>query len=700
MSQTRHLNSDGTPRYTNRLARETSPYLRQHAHNPVDWYAWGPEAFAAARSSGRPIHLSVGYSACHWCHVMAEESFEDEATAQLLNEHFINIKVDREERPDVDRIYQIAQQLLTQRNGGWPLTMFLSHDDQRPFFGGTYFPREQRYGMPPFAQVLMRVLEYYRDHPDELRAQGNSLVRVLDDMVPPPAAADEALTAAPIAASRRDLADSFDADYGGFGSAPKFPHPNALERLLRDWHATSASDTPDLQALYMATLTLRRMGEGGLNDQLGGGFCRYSVDQFWMIPHFEKMLYDNGALLAVYAQAAIATGDPFYARVAATTADWALREMRAPQGAFYSSLDADSEGHEGKFYVWDVKEVRELLPAAQFAPFAARFGLDREPNFEGLLWHLHAWRPLDEIARELDRPQLQIAADIDAAGRTLLAARSGRVRPGRDDKVLVSWNALLIRGFAIAARALGRADLADAATQALQFIRRSMWRDGRLLATALGDQAHLSAYLDDYAYLLDAILELQQVRVRPDELQFGCDLAQVMLARFHDARAGGFFFTADDHEQLIHRSKVFADDATPAGNAIAALALQRLGHLLGRPEWLAAAEGTLRAAWRGLEQRPQAHVAMLAALEELIQPPQIIIIRGEADQIEEWRSQLARLYAPRRMVLAIPNDLQDLPAALADKPAHPQAAAYVCSGSTCAAPVTTLAQLLTALRAA
>ena len=697
MSMIRHLNPDGTPRYTNRLAQQTSPYLRQHAHNPVDWYAWGPEAFAAARSSGRPIHLSVGYSACHWCHVMAAESFEDEATARVLNEHFINIKVDREERPDVDRIYQIAQQLLTQRSGGWPLTMFLCHDDQRPFFGGTYFPREQRFGMPPFTHVLMRVVEYYRDHREELRAQGNSLVRVLDEMLPPPAAADEELTAAPIAAARRDLADSFDADYGGFGGAPKFPHPHALERLLRDWHASSAGEAPDLHALYMATLTLRRMGEGGLNDQLGGGFCRYSVDRFWMIPHFEKMLYDNAALLAVYAQAAIATGDPFYARIAATTADWALREMRAPQGAFYSSLDADSEGHEGKFYVWDVQQVRELLPAAQFAPFAARFGLDREPNFEGL-WHLHAWRALDDIAAELARTETQVSADIDAARRTLLAERATRVRPGRDDKVLVSWNALLIRGLAIAARALGRAQFTDAATQALRFIRRSMWRDGRLLATALGEQAHLSAYLDDYAYLLDAILELQQVRVRTPELQFACELAQVMLERFYDAQGGGFFFTADDHEQLIHRSKVFADDATPAGNAIAALALQRLGHLLGRPQWLAAAEGTLRAAWRGVEQRPQAHVAMLAALEELLHPPQIIILRGEATQIEEWRSQLARLYAPRRMVFAVPNDLKELPAALADKPAHPQAVAYVCSGSTCGPALTTLAQLIVSLR--
>ncbi|MGC1459675.1 MAG: thioredoxin domain-containing protein, partial [Steroidobacteraceae bacterium] len=644
MTRTRQLNPDGTPRYTNRLSRETSPYLRQHAHNPVDWYAWGPEAFAAARSSGRPVHLSVGYSACHWCHVMAQESFEDAATAQLLNENFINIKVDREERPDVDRIYQIAQQLLTQRSGGWPLTMFLCHDDQRPFFGGTYFPREPRYGMPPFTHVLNRVLEYYRDHLDELRDQGKSLVRVLKEMVPPPVGADEPLSAAPLAAARADMAASFDGDYGGFGGAPKFPHATALERLLRDWHASSAGDSPDLHALYMATLTLRRMGEGGLNDQLGGGFCRYSVDEFWMIPHFEKMLYDNGSLLAVYAQAAVATGDAFYARVADATAQWALREMRSPQGAFYSSLDADSEGHEGKFYVWDVQQVQELLPAAQFAPFAARFGLDREPNFEGR-WHLHVWRALDEIALDLDRSEAQLGADLDAARATLLAARSTRLRPGRDDKVLVSWNALLIRGLAIAARALDREELAAAATAALDFIRRNMWRGGRLLATALGDEAHLGAYLDDYAYLLDGILELQQVRVRSDELHFACELAQVMMDRFHDAQLGGFFFTADDHEQLIHRSKVFADDATPSGNAIAALALQRLGHLLGRTEWLAAAEGTLRAAWRALVQRPQAHVAMLAALEELLHAPQIVIIRGAAAQIEDWRSQLARWYA-------------------------------------------------------
>jgi uncharacterized protein YyaL (SSP411 family) len=324
----------------NRLSQETSPYLRQHAHNPVDWYPWGAAALERALAEHKPILLSVGYSACHWCHVMAHESFEDPQTAQVMNDLFINIKVDREERPDIDRIYQIAQQMLTQRSGGWPLTMFLTHDDQRPFFGGTYFPREARFGLPSFRDLLLRVAEYYRDHESELRKQNAALISAFDDLNPPAGAPDTQLTDAPLQASRAMLAKIFDPHNGGFGGAPKFPHPKMLERLLRDWHASSHLLEPDLHALYMATLTLRRMGDGGMNDQLGGGFARYSVDEYWMIPHFEKMLYDNGALLAVYADAAVATGDTFYARVAADTAAWAIRETQAPEGGYYSSYDA------------------------------------------------------------------------------------------------------------------------------------------------------------------------------------------------------------------------------------------------------------------------------------------------------------------------------------------------------------------------
>src|SRR5438874_2527084 len=315
MTQTEHLNSDGTPKYTNRLASETSPYLRQHAHNPVDWFPWGPEALERARAEKKPIHLSVGYHACHWCHVAAHESFEDEATARLLNEHFINIKVDREERPDIDRIYQVAQQMLTQRGGGWPLTMFLTHDDQRPFFGGTYFPKEARYGLPAFKDLLLRVAEFYRQRAAQLRPQNEALMAAFADLNPQPAGPDSELTQAPLASLREQLARSFDPRYGGFGGAPKSPHPRTSEWLLRRWQASAGAPEPDLEARHMATLTLRRMAEGGINDQLGGGFCRYSVDEYWMIPHFEKMLYDNGALLAVYAQAALATGDPSHARV-------------------------------------------------------------------------------------------------------------------------------------------------------------------------------------------------------------------------------------------------------------------------------------------------------------------------------------------------------------------------------------------------
>ena len=681
----------------NRLINETSPYLRHHATNPVDWHPWGAEALERARSEGKPIHLSIGYAACHWCHVMAMESFEDEATALLLNEQFVNIKVDREERPDIDRIYQIAQAMLTQRNGGWPLTMFLTHDDQRPFFGGTYFPKEARHGMPSFKDVLTRVAQYYREHQESLREQNAALVAALDDLNSPPAAAGASPTAVPLQTAREQLAGTFDSKFGGFGGAPKFPHARNIEFLLRRWQATAGDLEPDLQALYMATLTLRRMGEGGLNDQLAGGFSRYSVDAYWMIPHFEKMLHDNGDLLAAYAQAAVATGDAFYRQVAEETAHWAMREMRDPDGGFYSSFDADSEGHEGRFYVWDRDEPLRILNAEEHAVFAARFGLDREPNFEGH-WHLHAYRGLEDIATETGRSTEDVARLIDSARRKLLAVRSKRIWPARDEKILTSWNALMIRGLAIAARALAREDLAQAATQALDFLRANHWRGGRLLATSKDGRAHLNAYLDDYVYLADAILELQQVRFRADELAFARELLEVTLARFADPAAGGFFFTSDDHEQLIHRPKSFSDDATPSGNGVAAFVLQRMGFLLGEPRYLEAAESTLRAGWGPLERYPHAHVSLLAALDESLTPPEIVILRGEPTEIEGWRRELNRVFAPRRLILAVPEDAAGLPAFLAAKRPEGSAVAYVCRGMACSAPATTLSELIARLR--
>ncbi len=369
----------GTPR--NRLAHETSPYLLQHAANPVDWYPWGPEALERARREDKPILLSVGYSACHWCHVMAHESFEDEATARLMNELYVCIKVDREERPDVDRIYQLALQVLTHQGGGWPLTMFLTPLDQVPFFGGTYFPPAPRHGLPAFRQLLERVAEYYRSQRGAIGEQNGRLLQVFGSLTPPGAAPGTRLDASPLARARAALESSFDARDGGFTPAPKFPHAGFSERLLRHWSVSAHGESPDLRALYMATLTLTRMAEGGLYDQVGGGFARYSVDAAWMIPHFEKMLYDNGELLALYADAAVASGDALFRQTANGTADWVLAEMQAPGGGFCSSLDADSEGEEGRFYVWDRAEVERLLPPPEYAALARRFGLDREPNF-------------------------------------------------------------------------------------------------------------------------------------------------------------------------------------------------------------------------------------------------------------------------------------------------------------------------------
>ncbi len=662
----------------NRLAKETSPYLLQHAENPVDWYPWGDEAFSLARDSGKPVLLSIGYSACHWCHVMAHESFEDDATAALMNDLFVNVKVDREERPDVDKIYQTAHQLITQRAGGWPLTMFLDADDRRPFFGGTYFPNEARYGMPAFGDLLQNVATFYAGKRDEIRQQNDRLLDAFGTLTPNSVGAEHELSVVPLQSARDHFEQNLDREFGGFGAAPKFPHPTSIDRLLRHWRSTAGDAEPDVEALFMAALSLARMAEGGLFDHVGGGFYRYSVDRYWQIPHFEKMLYDNGPLLAIYAQAAIATGDKLFANAANATADWILADMRDANGGFYATRDADSEGHEGLYYLWEPDEVRELL-GDNYDIFARRFGLDRDANFEGR-WHL--------TVREQVTDDETIV--IEKAKNTLLERRQGRVPPGRDEKQLTSWNALAIRGLAIAGRALERPDLVDAAAAAVDFLRSTLVENGRLLASYKDGRARFAAYLDDHAFLLDALLELLQARWSGEHLTFAQQIAELLLGYFEDTEDGGFWFTANDAEQLMHRSKPFADEAVPSGNGIAAFALQRLGFLLGETRYLDAAERTLRAAWHALEEYPHGHVSLLAALEEYTAHPEIVVIRGEADEIARWRDSAAKVYAPRRLVFAIADDETGLPGALADRtPIDDETVAYRCLGTHCEMPVTT-----------
>ena len=681
----------------NRLKDEPSLYLRQHADNPVDWYPWGDEALTAAREQNKPILLSVGYSACHWCHVMAHESFEDQATADVMNRLFINVKVDREERPDIDRIYQTAHQLMAQRPGGWPLTMFLTPDQQLPFFGGTYFPSEPRYGMPAFTDVMQRVAQYFDTHPDEVAKQGDALRSVFPQLEPTPDP-DALIDDAPLRLARDQIEASFDAEYGGFGTAPKFPQTPILERMLRHWRASAGGDRPDLQALFISTLSQTRMAEGGLFDQVGGGFYRYCVDQHWEIPHFEKMLYDNGPLLALYADTWRATGDTLFRDAAARTAAWLLREMRDTGGAFYATLDADSEGHEGLFYTWTPDEVREAVGDEAFAVLEPHFGLDLPANFEGR-WHLRVARRLEDIAGGQQATREQLDETVRAACATLLAGRDERVRPGRDEKILTSWNALAIRGLAVAARGLGDDELTRAARDAANFIADRLWQNGRLHASWQQGEARRRGYLDDHAFLLDALLELLQNEWRGSWLRMAVTLADALLERFEDRDSGGFYFTADDDEPLMHRPKPIGDDATPSGNAIATRGLLRLGHLLGEERYLAAAERALRFARGAMTEYPQAHVAFLEALSEYLEPPEIVILRGPEDEIRRWQRSAEALYAPSRLVLAIPEGAEDLPASLALREVVAgQAVAYICRGTQCSLPVSSWEALAETLR--
>jgi uncharacterized protein len=705
------MKTQANTQYTNALINEISPYLLQHAHNPVQWYPWGEEAINLAKEYNKPILLSIGYSACHWCHVMAHESFENLQAASLMNDLFINIKVDREERPDLDKIYQMAHHLITQRTGGWPLTLFLSPEDQYPFFGGTYFPPQPRYGMPAFTDLLKKVAAFYHDHQDQIQAHQQSLSKALNHHETLQITQINQLNEAPFNLAREELAESFDKIQGGFGGAPKFPHIPNIERLLHHYMMTAQQSTPDASSLDMALFTLKKMALGGLYDQLGGGFCRYSVDELWMIPHFEKMLYDNGPFLTIYSQAwqilqnqsAIFENSDtlsqkedaeLFQRTVLETADWVSREMLSKDGGFYSTLDADSEGEEGKFYVWTKDKVKNLLDTETYKLFAYHFGLNRAANFEGK-WHLHVFHERDKTAKHFDLSLEELNSRLEQAQAILFEHREQRVRPMRDEKMLTSWNALMIKGMATAGLIFDRQDYLEIAEKALDFIQQKLWVNGRLLATIKEDKAHLNAYLDDYAFLLEAILTLLQARWREGDLSFAIALAEVLLSEFFDTEQGGFYFTGHHHEALISRPKSFTDDSTPSGNGIAALALGRLGFLLGESRYLDAAEKTLQAAWPHITQMPSAHSTLLLALEDYLFPPQTIILRGEADRnLKIWQAACQKDYAPQRLCFPIPNDATDLPNTLTEKKAQASTVAYICTGHQCSMPITSLDELL------
>ncbi|HXZ51817.1 MAG TPA: DUF255 domain-containing protein, partial [Burkholderiales bacterium] len=556
--------------------------------------------------------------------------------------------------------------------------------DGTPFFGGTYFPKTARYGMPGFVELLERIAAIWREKQPEIAQQGEQLRGVFGRVLPRAAARRPALERAPVAALLENLRASFDVRLGGFGGAPKFPHPTDLELCLRAYARAG-----DHQALDMASTTLLRMCEGGIYDQLGGGFCRYSVDAQWMIPHFEKMLYDNGPLLGLLADVWLVKGERRFAQCAEETAAWMMREMQSPEGGYYSSLDADSEHEEGKYYVWTPEEVRALLTAEEFAVVEMHYGLDTPPNFEERAWHLYVAKPLSAADEAL----------LAAARAKLLAARALRVRPGRDEKVLVSWNALAMRGMAHAGRVFGRDEWIASARRALDFVRTRMWQDGHLVASYKDGKAHLNAYLDDYAFLLAALIELLQARFSTTDLEFAEHLAEVLLEQFEDREVGGFFFTSRDHETLIHRPKPGHDNATPSGNALAAWALGRLAALTGEDRYARAAERTVELYYPTMREYPGGFAAMAIALEEAIAPPAQLVLRGEPAELARWAAELARELLPDTTVIALPNGgTRGLPPVL-DKPERPEPVnGWMCRGVTCLEPVADLTELKAACK--
>ena len=662
---------------TNRLANETSPYLLQHAHNPVDWYPWGPEALARARELDRPIFLSIGYSACHWCHVMERESFEDEATAEQLNRDFVAIKVDREERPDLDDVYMAAVQALT-GSGGWPMSVFLT-PELEPFFGGTYFPPDDRHGLPAFRRVLDGVADAYRNRRAEVVAQGAQLARHLRESVAIPAGQqDPGLEMLDRAAAR--LGASFDAVHGGFGGAPKFPAPMTLEFLLRIWRRTG-----DAGLLAMVTRTLDRMADGGIHDQLGGGFARYSTDERWLVPHFEKMLYDNAQLAHAYLEAYRATGTARYGSVAVSTVDFMLRELGTDDGGLASALDADSEGEEGRFYVWTADEVARVLSDAGVDATAtdaltAHWGVTTGGNWEG-----------HTILTAAGEPP---ASEINEAGRAaLLAARERRVRPARDGKQLAAWNGMALRAIATVALVLGHERHAEATRRLVGFVRAHLLRDDdRVWRTARDGRAHTPGFAEDYANLADGLLAAHAALGGPDDLGLAVRLMDRLIADFWDEASGTLFDTAQEHDRAVTRPRSIVDSATPSANAVAADVLLRLALLTGEADYDRRARSILRAVAPALDRQPSAFGRMLSAVDRSLSAPiDAVIAGGPADEATAaLRNAVAGPYAPDLVIATAPPDSSDDGWSLFEgKLARDgQATAYVCRGYACDAPTT------------
>ena len=673
-----------TDRPANRLAGETSPYLLQHRHNPVDWYPWGPEAIARAKAEDRPIFLSVGYSACHWCHVMERESFEDDGIAALMNEHFVNVKVDREERPDIDQIYMAAVQAMT-RHGGWPMSVFLT-PDLEPFVGGTYYPPEDGRGMIGFPNLLRRVNEAWTSRRDDLVAAAGQItaqLRTMGDL--PPAEGD--LNVGLLDNAARMLARLFDPIHGGFGDAPKFPHAMDLRVLLRHYDRTG-----DAHSLHMVQQSLDKMSRGGIYDHLGGGFARYSTDARWLAPHFEKMLYDNALLAQVYLETYQITHDEGYANVARETMDYVLGRMTGPEGAFYATEDADSEGVEGKFYVWSLAEINDILGAQRAKTFAYVYDVTAHGNWEH---HniLNLGKTLHQSSKLLGMDEDALHRDLADDRAKLLAARERRIPPAKDTKVLTSWNGLMLASLAEASHVLVDLRYAEAASRSAGFLLdRMRTADGKLLHSYKDGQAKFNAYLDDYANLIDGLTRLFEATGKPRWIEAAIGLAGVMIEEFADPDGGGFFYTGKGHEALIARQKDAYDNATPSGNAMAATALLRLGALTGRAKLTEAGRSALKSVQSVLEQAPTAAGQSLIALDfDLAPPREFAVIAGE-DQAGAiaMLGAIASRFLPNKVVAPLFEGAPrvDLTPLLADRPAlESRATAYICERFTCQAPV-------------